>query len=284
MLQRYGPISAGGIRNEFMQGNPMSVSRYYRGAGIVMDLVQNYSIPTGPIGKTIKYSDFYGTGNFLLSVTFTRVMHETTSEYQNSDNGYVQFYLSGTSDSYTILCSNGAYGTYYNNTTITFNGLNGNVTYNITVKENTFNYVYQFIVYIGYGSGSSVYRNGSPLSLNVAYDLPAGASPQPAPPVRGTALGETPIYTSGYQVGTSFRYADGFGGSYGSNEYYPDGTEVARGSVTDSVYGQRWSDDNFIGWLTCTNYEALFTNGSGGLYWSWGQSCVDSPAPPDGGS
>jgi hypothetical protein len=52
-----GKISLGDIRDEFGGSNPVRLSDYYRGGGLVPDIFNNGSVPTsGPI----KVSDFYG--------------------------------------------------------------------------------------------------------------------------------------------------------------------------------------------------------------------------------
>jgi len=45
---------------------PHSLSEYYRGGGNVPDRFNNRNIPVGPIGRTIKYSDFRGTSDATL--------------------------------------------------------------------------------------------------------------------------------------------------------------------------------------------------------------------------
>jgi hypothetical protein len=64
-----GPLSLGNIQTEFGGSNPIALSEYYRGGGLVPNITANNSIPTS---GTIEVSDFYGTGvGNLLSVTTT---------------------------------------------------------------------------------------------------------------------------------------------------------------------------------------------------------------------
>lgn len=60
-LPTSGPISASMIRDEFGQSNPVPISSYYRGGGIVPDIAANSNVPTSP--GTISYSNFYGASN-----------------------------------------------------------------------------------------------------------------------------------------------------------------------------------------------------------------------------
>lgn len=55
-LPSSGEISLGDIQTEFGGSNPISISEYYKGGGLVPDTIVNSSIPTS---GTIKLSDLY---------------------------------------------------------------------------------------------------------------------------------------------------------------------------------------------------------------------------------
>jgi hypothetical protein len=59
-----GPLSLGNIQTEFGGSNPIALSEYYRGGGLVPNITANNSIPTS---GTIKVSDFYGTTAVVAS-------------------------------------------------------------------------------------------------------------------------------------------------------------------------------------------------------------------------
>lgn len=63
-LPTSGPLSLGNIQGEFGGSNPIALSEYYRGGGLVPNITANNSIPTS---GTIEVSDFYGTTAVVVS-------------------------------------------------------------------------------------------------------------------------------------------------------------------------------------------------------------------------
>ena len=64
-LPASGPISLNDIQTEFGGSNPISISEYYRGGGLVPNVSQNNNIPTS---GTISFNNFYGgTQVFILA-------------------------------------------------------------------------------------------------------------------------------------------------------------------------------------------------------------------------
>jgi len=63
-LPTSGPLSLGNIQTEFGGSNPIALSEYYRGGGLVPNITANNSIPTS---GTIKVGDFYGTTAVVVS-------------------------------------------------------------------------------------------------------------------------------------------------------------------------------------------------------------------------
>jgi hypothetical protein len=61
-LQTSGKISLGDIRDEFGGSNPVRLSDYYRGGGIVPDVPSNSGVPTS---GTIKITDLYGATSYV---------------------------------------------------------------------------------------------------------------------------------------------------------------------------------------------------------------------------
>ena len=62
-----GPLSFSRIRNEFNANDPVSISQYYRGQGLVPDAPSNVLIPSSP-GQTIRVSYFRGAANEIVAV------------------------------------------------------------------------------------------------------------------------------------------------------------------------------------------------------------------------
>lgn len=65
MLQSSGSISTGDIAAEFGGSAPHSISEYYRGAGLVADVVENEGVPTS---GAIKRGDFYGAAKNYVNL------------------------------------------------------------------------------------------------------------------------------------------------------------------------------------------------------------------------
>jgi len=79
-LQSSGAISLANIQTEFGGTNPIGLSEYYRGGGLVPDSGPNAAIPTSGV---ISVSDFYGSAN-SLSLDFTlqgAVVNRTNGTY-----------------------------------------------------------------------------------------------------------------------------------------------------------------------------------------------------------
>jgi hypothetical protein len=66
MLTGSGTISLNNIQSEFGGSNPIAISEYYRGGGLVPDTPANTSIPTS---GQIKFTDFYG-GDSTVSYSY----------------------------------------------------------------------------------------------------------------------------------------------------------------------------------------------------------------------
>ena len=64
-LPASGTLSLGNIQTEFGGSNPIALSEYYRGGGLVPNITANNSIPTS---GTIEVSDFYGTTAVVVSL------------------------------------------------------------------------------------------------------------------------------------------------------------------------------------------------------------------------
>ena len=65
VLQTSGTITLNDIQTEFGGSNPIEISEYYRGGGLVPDTAANSGIPTS---GAITLSDFYG-GDATTSLT-----------------------------------------------------------------------------------------------------------------------------------------------------------------------------------------------------------------------
>ena len=68
-LQASGLIKFSDIQNEFGGTNPISLSEYVRGGGLVPDAAENSSIPT--TNSNIQMSDFYNTSSWSTDRTET---------------------------------------------------------------------------------------------------------------------------------------------------------------------------------------------------------------------
>lgn len=69
-LQSSGAISLANIQTEFGGSNPISLSEYYRGGGLVPS-----SVTAVPASGTIDFADFYGTSNVspMSTTNFARI-------------------------------------------------------------------------------------------------------------------------------------------------------------------------------------------------------------------
>lgn len=95
-----GTITMANIVSEFgPAGNlPASISSYYKGGLFVRNTGINSRVPAS---GTIKFSDFYGAVKYVGSATIN-VRQETTSQYQNNNDGQVTVTVNGNSPSYTV--------------------------------------------------------------------------------------------------------------------------------------------------------------------------------------
>lgn len=86
-LQSSGAISLANIQNEFGGTNPISLSEYYRGGGLVANTPSNLAVPTS---GTIQLDDFYGasapTGSGPYTATVL-LMAGSGSVFSDSENG-----------------------------------------------------------------------------------------------------------------------------------------------------------------------------------------------------
>lgn len=121
VLQVSGAISLSQIQTEHGGANPISLSEYYRGGGLVANISQNNSIPTS---GTISLSNFYGSAA-PFTVTFT-----TNSTNVNLYNTAISLGWNGSNP--LIVVINGGvylYSTSTGNAGLTIpSSLNGKIT------------------------------------------------------------------------------------------------------------------------------------------------------------
>ncbi len=77
-LQSSGAISLANIQTEFGGSNPISLSEYYRGGGLVPS-----TVTAVPASGTIDIADFYGTSNVqpMSTTNFARINSSNNSTY-----------------------------------------------------------------------------------------------------------------------------------------------------------------------------------------------------------
>lgn len=112
-----GTISATTIQTEFGGANPISISEYYRGGGLVPNTGTNAGIPTS---GQISYSQFYGSSAVTVSVNVTArtvsvsgtgTQTASISFANNGSNGYTNEWLNPNpqattlTDDYEILAT-----------------------------------------------------------------------------------------------------------------------------------------------------------------------------------
>jgi hypothetical protein len=116
-----GKITLGDIRDEFGGSNPVKLSDYYKGGGLVPDIFNNESVPTS---GTIKISDFYGA---------SAVTTETLSVSPVSND------VSSNAATYTVQVSSNTSWTFSSNVSwlpSSVSQQNGNVNVTINVASN----------------------------------------------------------------------------------------------------------------------------------------------------
>ena len=85
-LPSSGSISLNNIQAEFGGSNPIAISEYYRGGGLVLNSPANNSIPTS---GTIKLTDFYG-GDGTVSYLYV-LSYGSTKE--NACTGFESLFI-----------------------------------------------------------------------------------------------------------------------------------------------------------------------------------------------
>jgi hypothetical protein len=94
-----GKLTLGDIRDEFGGSNPVRISDYYRGGGIVPNTATNSDVPTS---GTIKLSDFYGASNATLP-NYVVLRATSQSNACNNSGTTLTIYQRSTSFNYTDL-------------------------------------------------------------------------------------------------------------------------------------------------------------------------------------
>ena len=148
-------ISLGNIQTEFGGSNPIAISEYYAGAGLVGSGTANATSVVIPSSGTISFANFSGAA--ALSATLPS---------WNSGFGYDN-YISG---SYVDTTCSGAYAEIYlyvNSTgTIVYNDMLNNYSHTWKIAGNASDFYFRFDVSSGSVSGSST---GTNLQMNTNY-------------------------------------------------------------------------------------------------------------------
>ena len=84
-LPSSGTISLGDLQGEFGGTNPVYMSEYYRGGGLVPNITANNAIP---LSGVIKLSDFYNST--VVSVNLLEVITTSTSSPPSYSFAYIQ--------------------------------------------------------------------------------------------------------------------------------------------------------------------------------------------------
>ena len=112
-LQLSGTITLAQIQTEFGGSNPISLSEYDRGGGLVPNTAANANIPTSGI---IRLSNFYGGSN-TVSVTTVYQTSRGTNTSRSTTTAYSTFYLTTFLDGKQSISEETSRGTSRSTTT-----------------------------------------------------------------------------------------------------------------------------------------------------------------------
>jgi hypothetical protein len=153
-----GPLTLAQIQGEFGGTNPISLSEYYRGGGLVPNASTTASIPTS---GAISISNFYGTANRVnVSFTFTANIADASINL-SSLSGYV----AGISD-ITITVNNGVY-------VWASSGSNAGLTFSGGASGDTLTIVNNGYIMGAGGNGNSSFTVGTNGSAAISLSISA---------------------------------------------------------------------------------------------------------------
>jgi hypothetical protein len=168
-------------------GMPSRFSRYYRDPNNA-NRVKNTTInAVVPVSGVLRFSNFYGTSDFVIKIKFLQLNSETFSQTLDSygyvtasgtkNDGQVVFSVSGTSSSYQIRShktdkTGYLEQTVLNNASATLGSLDSTTTYEFLIIDTATTRCFKFFLSVGYDTSPTIVsRLGTNLVLNQDYVL-----------------------------------------------------------------------------------------------------------------